>query len=173
MAKSKTVGRSMGIGTLGADNTCFKRKYRWLFEIPDVADEGINALPAFKSSRPSLQFKEIELQHMSETLYYPGKPDWKPVSLTLYDIKKGQNTIFDWIKNYYDPNGSFNYAVDFKIHQATLKLYDGCGFNIEKWIFENVWCQNVEFGELDYALSDVVTVDLTMRYDRAYTTATD
>ena len=47
-------------------------------------------------------------------------------------------------------------------------MYDGCGEMLEKWIFENVWPNNIEWGELDMSDSQYVTIDLTLRYDRAY-----
>jgi hypothetical protein len=39
---------------------------------------------------------------------------------------------------------------------------------IEGWKLEGVWCQNAEFGELDMQSSEVVTCDVSLRYDRAY-----
>jgi hypothetical protein len=52
--------------------------------------------------------------------------------------------------------------------RATLEMYNGCGDVLETWVFENAWPQAVEFGDLDMSSSDVVTCDLTIRYDRAY-----
>ena len=78
--------QNMGLFS-GFDTTCFKRKHRWLFEIEDVSgDPAVSkVLPPSKASRPNLQFKELEAQHVSETIYFPGKPDWKPITVTLYD----------------------------------------------------------------------------------------
>lgn len=174
-------GRDMGLFR-GYDSTCFKRKYRWMFSLKDVSgDPAIltsNALPPSKASRPNLQFKELEAQHISETVYFPGKPDWKPITVTLYDTKVNSNPVFDWIAKYYDPNRGYlgysssqfpnNSALAMKINEAYLTLFSGCGTVVEKWIFENVWPQAIEFGELDMSQSDVVTIDLTLRYDRAY-----
>lgn len=166
----------MSRSTMGFDfglddaDTCFKRKFRWLLKIPDVSAEGINTLPPLRSARPSLSFKEVEAQHISETIYYPGKPEWKPIGLTLYDIKKPTHPVFEWIKELYDPEeGTYGYSCDgFKKSRATLELYDGCGKVIETWIYENAWPQNIEFGELDMSNSEYLTCDLTLRYDRAY-----
>ena len=47
-------------------------------------------------------------------------------------------------------------------------MYDGCGEILETWTFENVWPNNIEWGELDMSDSSYVTIDLTLRYDRAY-----
>lgn len=150
---------------------CFKRKYRWLMKIPDVSDEPIGALPPNKSARPSLAFKSMEAQHLHETIFFPGKPDWKPVTLTLFDIKKNKHPVMEWIKLMYEVDQSsvkFKYATDGFKKEGKLELYDGCGEIIERWIFENMYIENADFGELDYSDSSVVYVDLTIRYDRAY-----
>ncbi len=166
--------RNMGFDFgLNSPLTIFKRKNRWVFSIPNISDETISALPPSKSSRPSISFKEIEAQHLNETIYYPGKPDWKPITISLYDIKKEnveKNPVFDWLIKLYDPQkGKFSYSCDgFKQQEAILELLDGCGGILEKWKFINVWPQNVEFGDLDMQSSEILTCDLTLRYDRAY-----
>ena len=77
--------------------------------------------------------------------------------------------MFDWITTLYDPTeGTWGPACpDFK-WDAEVRLYDGCGNLIETWIYENAYPQTVEFGELDMVSTDLVTVDMTLRYDRAY-----
>src|SRR5581483_11741300 len=69
---------SMGL-RFGLENDflAIKRKFRWLFKIPNISASGINSLPPKSGARPSLQFKEAEVQHLNETVYYPMKPDWK------------------------------------------------------------------------------------------------
>ncbi len=167
----------MGLGPFAEDpTTCFKRKHRWIFRIPDVSSEGVGVLLHQKAARPALSFKEIEVNHMQETIYLAGRPDWKPITMTLYDTKPlfssdNFNPVFLWIQSYYDPEfGEFRYPADLKKDYAYLDLYDGCGESIENWTFESVWCQNVEFGELDMSSSEVITCDVTLRYDRAYRT---
>ena len=166
--------RNMGFDFgLSSPWTIFKRKYRWFFSIPGISEDPISALPPSKAARPSISFKEIEAQHLSETVYFPGKADWKPITITLYDIAK-ENTkehpVFEWLAKYYDPkSGSTLFSCDgFKVPEATLELLDGCGGTLEKWMFINVWPQNIEFGDLDMQSSEVLTCDLTLRYDRAY-----
>ena len=168
----KNSGRNMGFDFGLADpNTCFKRKHRWLFKIEDVSANGINSLAPLKAARPTISFKEIEVQHLTETVYFPGKPEWKPITLTLYDRKSYLNPIFNWLSKIYDPsNGSkYNPSCDgFKVQQASLEMYDGCGNVLETWVFESVWPQSIDFGDLDMSSSEVMTCDLTLRYDRAY-----
>jgi len=162
----------MGIGW--DTQACWRKKNRWIMEINQVSGSPggqINVLPPQKSARPSLTFKEIEAQHLNETIFYPSKPDWKPVSLVLYDVaSSGTNPVFSWVRIAYDPQpGTWNPSCsgNFK-RTATLKLYDGCGKTIETWTFDNAWPQVAEFGDLEMSSSDVVVCELTLRYDRAY-----
>lgn len=179
------TGESMGMrfGLEGSD-AIPKRKFRWLFKISGVSAEDspaggqARALPPKRGARPSLSWKEYECQHLNETIYYPFKPDWKPVQLHLYDINCTTNPVFDWIRltqnlaqgGLYDPqSGNWTPIVDAEFkREGKLLMLDGCGTTLEEWTFENCYPQNVEWGELDMDSSDVVTVDLTLRYDRAY-----
>lgn len=170
------MARLMGFDFgLESPNMCLKRKFRWLFNIEGVSagQGGANTLPPDKGARPSLSFKEVEAQHLNEIIYFPGKPDWKPINLTLFDLKKGNNPVISWLNEQYNPQSGqwkigYGGGGNFKKPNATLEMYDGCGNVIETWKFENIWPNNIEWGELDMSDSNYVTIDLTLRYDRAY-----
>lgn len=152
---------------------CPKRQFRWLFEIPEVcADEspGANALPPEKSARPNLNFKEMDVNHLIEDVYYPAKPDWKPINITLFDLQRSEHPVFKWIKKLYKPQeGKFFEPTRFNfIRECSLKMLSGCGEVMESWIFEDCWPQTINFNQLDMGSSAVVMVDLTLRYARAY-----
>ncbi len=177
----------MGIGVLGGQNTVFKKKHQWLFSIIGItsdgsgnARDGIATLPPLKSARPTVTFKEMEIQHLTETVYYPQKPQWKTIELVLYDLKtKEGHPVFEWLKTIYNPEEG-TWSPTFKEAQpadqgpnavkrtARLQLLDGCGCVIEKWIFDNAWPQVLDFGSLDMASSEFITANITLRYDRAY-----
>lgn len=164
---SRNMGWDFGLEKGGI---CFKRKFRWLLRVPEVSADGIRSLPPQKSARPSISFKEIEVQHLNETIYYPGRPEWKPITLVLYDLKFSENPVFTWLKKVYDPcEGRWQsvLADQFK-KKIQLELYDGCGNTIEKWIYENAWPNAIEWGELDMGNNEYTTMDLTLRYDRAF-----
>jgi len=161
----------MGLGPIGDVSFCIKRRFRWQLKIPSISVDGIDALPPSKSARPSISFKEIEAQHLNETIYFAGKPEWKPVPLTLYDLKTKQNPIYEWLKLQYDPRPGDWIAPPpstWKKPEARLEMYDGCGTILETWVYENAWPQSIEWGELDMGNSEYCTVDLQLRYDRAY-----
>lgn len=165
------------MGKLGGD-ICMMRKFRWLFFIDGVSDDGASALPPDKGARPSLSFKEIEVQHLNETVYFPGKPDWKPIQLTLFDLKTNYNPVFEWLSEQYDVCGGNDQSSEaaywstprnFK-RDGKLKMFDGCGNVMEEWVFKNMWPNNIEWGDLDMSNSEYITVELTLRYDRAWVT---
>lgn len=170
MAECRFMGFDFGLEKL---DTQFKTRNRWLFKIPSVsAQDGLPCLPPSKSGRPGISFKELDVQHLHETIYLPGKPEWKTVSLTLFDIdnNKRVNPVYLWLKSFYDPKeGTFGTSYEFKKNiDVNLELYSGCGELLEMWKFESIWPQDIQFGDLDMDLSDVLTCDLTLRYDRAY-----
>lgn len=175
LIQGEIMARNMGFD-FGMDDatTCFKRKNRWLFIIEgisaDNSPQGVNSLPPSKASRPNVSYKEIEAQHLNETIYFPGKLDWKPITLTLYEIKKNDHPVFEWLKLQIDPEkGTSGPSCNgFKKPNARLELYNGCGDVLETWIFEAIWPQTIEFGDVDMSSSDIITCEITLRFDRAY-----
>jgi hypothetical protein len=185
--------RDMGLGTLGLKDTVFKQKFRWMLEIPGIVGDGINVLPPNAAGRPKLTFNDFQVNHLVEIITIPGRPVWNPITLTLYDIvangKGSTNPIYDWILTLYGtgrntlrPSGATNtvkyagssdnfpykFASGFKQPVAYIKMYDGCGNELERWTLENVWPSEVDFGELDMGTSEAAMITLTLKYDRAY-----
>jgi hypothetical protein len=161
----------MGFGQEWGD-FCLKRKFRWLFTIPDVSADGIGTLPPSRGARPSISFREIEIQHYNEMIYFPGKPEWKTIPLVLFDVPtNGIHPVLKWIAAAYDPQTGLwtpSFNDGFREEMAILELYDGCGNVIECWQFDGLWPQAADFGELDMGSTEIVTCDVTLRYDRAY-----
>jgi hypothetical protein len=181
----KNSANSMGF-QFGLDSKFVpKQKFRWLFQISGISalDTGISkALPPRRSARPTLGWKEQEVNHLTETVYFPLKPTWEPVDLVLYDICRNGNQcnpVFVWIATsqanqqsggFYDPQvGKMIPIVDAKLkRQGDIYVYDGCGNELEHWVLENCYPHQVRWGELDMDSSDLLTVEVSLRYDRAY-----
>lgn len=162
-------------------NVAFKRQMRFLFFVDGVTPFGINAKAPLKSARPNISFKEISFEHLSETIYMPGKIEYKPITLTLYDTynpanragESRNNGVWNWLNVYHNSsNATYGFAtsasaIRFK-RPAYLNIYDGSGCLVESWVYENAWPQEVNFNEVDMSSNDVMTIDLTLRYDRSY-----
>lgn len=186
-----TGGYSMGLA-YGLDDPCAEplRAFRWLLRLEGVVasddiENGVYTLPHKTSEMPHLTFKEAEFPHLTETIHYPMRPEWTPIKLVLYSIKRKNNNrcnpVMEWIKfaspNPSDPSGGlfdpenaiWRPIVSSRIKRdASLLLLDGCGFIQEKWFFENAYPTDINWGELDMASSDVLTISITLRYDRAW-----
>lgn len=158
---------------LEGNSVCYKRQFRWMFEIPDVCGDTtpeVNALPPEKSARPSCSFNEMKINHMIEDVYFPAKPDWKPINITLFDISKRSNPVFDWLKEIYEPEKGAFYPPNKNsfIKECYLRMYDGCGEIIENWIYEDCWAQSINFNTLDMTTSSICYAEVSLRYARAY-----
>lgn len=166
----------------GLEDIYPKRKFRWLFKISGISaeDQGGEAvaLPPKRSSRPNLSFKEIEFQHLTESVWFPVKPEWKTLTLSLMESRCNKNPVFDWIKSHenvpeeglYNPkNGTFRPTVSSGIKRTgILLILGGCGETLEKWTLEGCYPQTVDWGELDMDSTEIMTVDITLRFERAY-----
>lgn len=166
-------------------NVGFKRQFRFLFFVDGITTGGVNAKTPLKSARPNVSFKEISFEHLSETIYMPGKIEYKPVTLTLYDTylptnpqaETTNNPVWNWIKSFHNSStATYGFATSAGANKfkrtAYLNMYDGNGCAIEYWVYENAWPQEVNFNEVDMGTNDVMTIDLTLRYDRAYLIST-
>jgi hypothetical protein len=125
------MARPMGMPFSGAS---FKKKNRWRFVIRGMIDmENFQSpvLPPIKSARPSISFKEIAIEHLIETITIPGKPEWSPLEVTLYDLQCNKNPLFTWLKKLYDPQlGIYKYLVapgdlGFKVHRQIWNYSTG------------------------------------------------
>lgn len=173
------MGRPMGLDFgLNGDGKFCKRKFRWLFRIDDVCADEQNSsktLPPQQSARPNLSFKESTGHHLIEEFFYPAKPDWKPINLVLYDLKVGEHPVWKWIEEFYKPergqllapNETPGPTVGF-IRTCYLDMLDGCGNTVETWVYEDAWPQTIDFQTLDMGDSNILTVNITLRYMRAY-----
>lgn len=153
------------------------RKFRWMFSIQPFIGESMFMLPPIKAARPNVSFKEYQAEHLNETIYFPGKPEWATFDVTLYDIKCEENPIYEWLNLLYSPDPKDDYyqpsisetpgGLGYKT-LAQINMLDGCGNTIESWIYMNAYPSKIDWGDVDMSNNEFLSVDLTIRYDRAY-----
>lgn len=163
-------GEPMGLGHLADADLVFKRKYRWTFEIQGLFRGDVPSHYVKLAARPNLTIEETEINHLHGKQFIPGKGTWETITVTYYDVANapGLKPLWDWLASIY------NFTDPVGLHQAStrrsyagkgiLRLFDGCGKEIEKWELGGLWPQAMNFGELDYSSSEEVTVELTLRY---------
>lgn len=161
----------MGIGRVGEAGLVFKRKFRWTLDIKGGTCFEVPRHFVRVAARPNLQIDEIPLNFLNAREYIPGKGEWNTLNIEYLDVAdKDLAGLYTWINTTYEFVGQ---QADVTLKQSeragyaaegTLILYDGCGQQIETWILKRMWPQSVDFGTLDYGDSDIVTVNLTVRY---------
>ena len=179
MAVSPRNRNSMGLGVLGSERLHFKRKFRWTLSI----NTRCGAIPeeyVKLAARPNISIEETEINFLHQKTWIPGKAAWETITVTYYDVAgtpdaANQNggdssiiALYNWLASVYD----FTNATTIKMNSsragyagvATLMLYDGCGTAVEGWQLLDAWPQAINFGELDYASSEEVTIEMTLRY---------
>jgi hypothetical protein len=123
-------------------------------------------------TRPSLTHDEVTLDAYNSKVYLAGKHSWETLTLTLRD----------------DMNNRVNQAVakqlqrqlnhgtqaappagqDYKFGMTIEQLDGGNSPRvIESWTINGCFIQNVNYGENNYATSDVMQITLAIRYDNA------
>lgn len=123
-------------------------------------------------TRPSLTHDEITLDAYNSRAYLAGKHSWEPITLTLRDDINGTVTKHVASQLQKQLNQGLQSAPtagrDYKFGMVIEQL-DGSqpGLVIESWSLNGCFIQNVNYGENNYATSDVMQITLQIRYDAA------
>jgi len=167
-----------GIPGVGSGTLQPKLKHRWRVTFAnlgeDVSSQDVS-LQAITITRPSISFDEVQLDRYVNRSYVAGKYTWEPLTLTVEDdvsgraskIIKSQLQKQQWLIG---TEGPFLGAASegFKYKFTTfLDMLDGNEQLIEKWSVEGCWIKTADYTDLDYASSDKVHINLTLRFDHA------
>ena len=123
-------------------------------------------------TRPSLTHDEVTLDAYNSKVYLAGKHTWEPITLTLRDDINGAVTKHIASQLQKQLNQGLQSAPtagrDYKFGMVIEQL-DGSqpGLVIESWSLNGCFIQNVNYGENNYATSDVMQITLQIRYDAA------
>jgi hypothetical protein len=149
-----------------------KRNYRWI-----MLNGSIPQWVCKKVSKPSYEVSEAEHKYINHTFYYPGRIKWKEIKLTLTDGLQPDAvaTMMAILQSsgYHPPSNpddtstisksrAVNSLGDVEIHQI-----DENGRWIERWKLVNAWVKDAAFGELDYENDELISIEITLRYDFA------
>ncbi len=163
-----------GYSAQGPSNTLeTRRKHRWVFEVigrgTGVFSQS-ELLVLQSASRPSFKFEEPEMHHNQEVSRFAGKQDWEPVTLVWYDVQQDPDVsrgLYNWIETVVN---MFSIKVAHpRLYKrtASLLMLDGAGQTSERWTMLGTWPSACNWQELDHTSTDLMTIEATMRYDRA------
>jgi hypothetical protein len=123
-------------------------------------------------TRPSLTHDEVTLDAYNSRAYLAAKHTWEPITITLRDDMN--NSVSRHVASQLQKQLNHGLQAapaagkDYKFGLVVEQL-DGSqpGVVIETWSLNGCFIQNVNYGENNYATSDVMQITLQIRYDAA------
>ena len=137
---------------------------RFIMEI-----NGIESYIIKTASRPTFTSEIVELDHINVKRKIKGKSNWDDMNITLYDpiVPSGAQQVMEWIRTSHESlTGRDGYSAFYK-KDITFFLLGPVGDKIEQWTLKGAFITSANFGELDWASNDPLSIELTLSYDYA------
>jgi hypothetical protein len=126
-------------------------------------------------TRPSVSFGEINIPIYNSTLYLAGRHEWQPLTINVRDDASGSvsKLVGQQLQKQMDfvEQASAATGQDYKF-QTNIEILDGGnGTNapivLETWECYGCFLQAANYNNLAYSANEVVTIQLSIRYDNA------
>jgi hypothetical protein len=137
---------------------------RFIMEI-----NGIESYIIKTANRPTFTSEVVELDHINVKRKIKGKSTWDDVTITLYDpiVPSGAQQVMEWVRQSHESlTGRDGYSAFYK-KDVTFFLLGPVGDKIEQWTLKGAFILSANFGELDWASNDPLSIELTLSYDYA------
>ena len=112
---------------------------------------------------------EVPLNHINVQRKVKGKTVWSNVTMTLFDpiTPSGAQAVMEWVRlGHESVTGRDGYSDFYKkdIHIHTL---GPVGDVVEEWILKGAYCQQANFGDMDWTSETPANISLTIVMDYA------
>lgn len=129
-------------------------------------------------TRPSPTFEEITIDLYNSKMYLAGKASFEAITINLRDDAGGQvqRLVGEQLQKQMDfmEQASASSGIDYKFVTKCEILDGGNGLAtatvLETWELYGCFLTSANYGDLNYATSEPVTIALTMRFDNALQT---
>ena len=130
-------------------------------------------------TRPNLTHEEVLIDVYNSKIYLAGKHTWDPITLTVRDDVDSWvvSAIGSQLQKQLNHGGqsaplaapAYKFAMEISaLDGGNGGVTGGAGEMVmDSWDFAGCFIQNVQYGENNYATSDVVTITLQIRFDNA------
>lgn len=126
-------------------------------------------------ARPNLSFEEVTIPIYNSTLKLAGKPTWADVACEVRDDAAGSvsKLVGEQMQKQMDflEMASASAGIDYKFLTRIEILDGGNGASdpvvLETWELYGCYLKQADYGQLSYAESAVVTINMTIAYDNA------
>jgi len=156
-----------------------KYRYRVVFENLGVSTPRTELTKQVMTfTRPTINFEEIEVPIYNSRIYLAGRQTWDAVSATFRDDAGGNvsRLVGEQIQKQMDTleQASASSGIDYKFVTRCEVLDGGNGTStpnvLETWELYGCFLVSANYGDLDYASNDPVTIECSLRYDNAVQT---
>jgi len=149
--------QSMGLGALGSSHIVIKRKFRWTLELKYKETTLVKPIFVKVSARPNLNIEEICVDYLSATHWIPGKSSWEDLTVNVYidRLTSTKSSAYNLLNNFDELRNATGDMT------GILRLYDGCGMEMENWELQNMIFSSCV---CNHSLSDI-DVELRFMYN--------
>lgn len=168
----------IGIPGVGTGILHPKQRNRWRVTFANLGggtDSQPLSMQVVTMNRPSLSFEEVPLHRYNSVAYVAGKHSWEDCSISFEDDVSGtaSRVIQEQLQRQQWLIGAEGQwlaaAAEGSVYKFVtyLDMLDGNEQVIERWVLEGCWFKAVNYTDLDFASSDAVKIDCTIKYDHA------
>jgi hypothetical protein len=156
-----------------------KYRFRVLFENFGVSSPTTELTKQVMDfTRPNVTFADIDLPIYNSTIKLAGKYTWENITCQVRDDAGGNvaRLVGEQLQKQLDflEQSSAAAGIDYKFLTRFEILDGGNGTSapvvLETWELYGCYLQGVNYNNMDYSLSEVVTVAMTIRFDNAIQT---
>ena len=130
----------------------------------------IDGIPAYlikKIQRPNIPFGEVVLDHINVKRKLKGKTNWENITCDLYDpiTPSGAQAVMEWVRlSHESVTGRDGYS-DFYKKDIRINTLGPVGDIVEEWILKGAYCQNSNFGDMDWTSDTPANINMTIVMD--------
>ena len=131
--------------------------------------DGIDAYLVKAGNRPQINFEVVTLDHINVKRKLQGKGEWQDLQITLYDpvVPSAAQLVMEWVRLSHESiTGRDGYAEFYK-KDISFYMLGPVGDKVEQWTLKGAFISSANFGELDWASNDPLSIELTLTYDYA------
>lgn len=148
-----------------------KLKHQWRLKPTGIMADLNLAKQIISCSRPVVTFAEIEIPHTNEEgittrSYTAGKQQWTALTIVVEDDATGDAARVIQKQMMLQQEALSTNFSDYKF-DIDIEYLDGNHNVTDTWTIIGCWLQQVNYTSLDYSKSEVVQMELTIRYDHA------
>ena len=154
-----------------------KRKYRYILDVGKADLESYESWVIQKVNRPSFSISEATHAYLNHQFYFPGRLTWENVSFSVVDAVNRDSTaiLMSWLsasgyrlpRNADQADAKGTISKGSSVMKCIINAIDADGNHVDQWELHNAWILSANLGEYDYTSDDLMSIDITLKYDYA------